>query len=384
MDMTALLHMLLQEMSFSGRPAAKQLIRFHRPEWFAAFGEGLRTLRRDRPELQHIRELPLIRAWSCPVPESVAQLLSRYPNEFTIEDDALIAIQAASHRPVSWERGIPWGVRQIKAPQAWGTTTGHRVHIGVIDTGADYRHPDLRQSLMRGVNFVHRGMPPYDDNGHGTHIAGTIAAANQMYGIIGVAPRALIHPVKSFDENGAAYVSDIINGIEWCVRNGMHIINMSFGMKSRSKSLLQAVTQAYQSGVTVVASSGNDAKRKSIDYPARYPQTISVGATDRMRRIAPFSNRGQFVDIYAPGEKIVSSWIKGKYHEMSGTSMATSHISGAIALLLAMRPRLKPGEIKALLRRTANPIRSRKSRNVQAKVPGEVDVVRLLKEAERL
>lgn len=384
MDMTALLHMLLQEMSFSGRPAAKQLIRFHRPERFAAFSKALRRLRRNRPELQHIRELPLIRAWSCPVPEKAAQLLSRYPNEFTIEDDALIAIQAASHRPVSWERGIPWGVRQIKAPQAWGTTTGHRVHIGVIDTGADYRHPDLRQSLMRGVNFVHRGMPPYDDNGHGTHIAGTIAAANQMYGIIGVAPRALIHPVKSFDENGAAYVSDIINGIEWCVRNGMHIINMSFGMKSRSKSLLQAVTQAYQSGVTVVASSGNDAKRKSVDYPARYSQTISVGATDRFRRIAPFSNRGQFVDIYAPGEKIVSSWIKGEYHEMSGTSMATSHISGAIALLLAVRPRLKPGEIKALLRRTANPIRSRKTRNIQAKVPGEVDIVRLLKEAERV
>lgn len=376
--------MLLQEMSFSGRPAAKQLIRFHRPERFAVFSKALRRLRRNRPELQHIRELPLIRAWSCPVPESAAQLLSRYPNEFTIEDDALIAIQAASHRPVTWERGIPWGVRQIKAPQAWGTTTGHRVHIGVIDTGADYRHPDLRQSLMRGVNFVHRGMPPYDDNGHGTHIAGTIAAANQMYGIIGVAPRALIHPVKSFDENGAAYVSDIINGIEWCVRNGMHIINMSFGMKSRSKSLLQAVTQAYQSGVTVVASSGNDAKRKSVDYPARYSQTISVGATDRLRRIAPFSNRGQFVDIYAPGEKIVSSWIKGQYHEMSGTSMATSHISGAIALLLAVRPRLKPGEIKALLRRTANPIRSRKTRNIQIKVPGEVDIVRLLKEAERL
>lgn len=384
MDMTALLHMLLQEMSFSGRPAAKQLIRFHRPERFAAFSEALRTPHRDRPGLQRIRELPIILAWSCPVPESVVQLLSRYPNEFTIEDDALIAIQAASHRPVSWEGGIPWGVRQIKAPQAWGTTTGHRVHIGVIDTGADYRHPDLRQSLMRGVNFVHRGMLPHDDNGHGTHIAGTLAAANQMYGIIGVAPRALIHPVKSFDENGAAYVSDIIHGIEWCIRNGMHIINMSFGMKSRSKSLLQAMTQAYQSGVTVVASSGNDAKRKSIDYPARYSQTISVGATDRSRRIAPFSNRGQFVDIYAPGEKIVSSWIKGKYREMSGTSMATSHISGAIALLLAVRPRLKPGEIKALLRRTANPIRSHKTRYVQAKGPGEVDVMRLLKEAERL
>jgi subtilisin family serine protease len=136
---------------------------------------------------------------------------------------------------------------------------------------------------------------------------------------------------------------------------------------------------AYNAGIVIVASSGNDAKRKSIDYPARYPQTISVGATNQQRRVAKFSNRGSFIDIYAPGDKIISSWLRGNYNEMSGTSMATSHVSGAIALLLAQNPTLTPGEIKSLLRRSASTIRGRR---LHSKAPGEVDALRLLREAK--
>lgn len=380
MDTTGLLELLLQGIGSNKPRRRQQLIRFHSREQYEQCCQALHMLKVDRPELNEIREVPLIDAWIYPINDGFdsTQLSNAY--DITIEDDIHLSMNAVSQRPVKWERGIPWGVRHIKAPQAWSTTTGHRVHIGVIDTGADFHHPDLRHSLMHGINLIHRGLPPYDDNGHGTHIAGTIAAANQMYGIIGVAPRAIIHPVKAFDENGAAFVSDIIQGIDWCVRHGMSIINMSFGMKTRSKLLLTAVTNAYNAGVTIVASSGNDAKRKSIDYPARYLNTISVGATDRVRRVAPFSNRGRFVDIYAPGDKIVSSWIKGKYHEMSGTSMATSHVSGAIALLLAMKPELKPAEIKSLLRRSATPMRSRSG---TSRSLGEIDVLRLLKEAEK-
>src|SRR5690606_18415858 len=109
-------------------------------------------------------------------------------------------------------------------------------------------------------NLIYRTVPPHDDNGHGTHIAGTIAAANRLHGMIGIAPRAAIHPIKAFDQNGSAYVSDIILGLDWCVRNRMHIVNMSFGMQSRSRSLLQAVQNANQAGVVVVASSGNDGR----------------------------------------------------------------------------------------------------------------------------
>ena len=191
------------------------------------------------------------------------------------------------------------------APLAWNRSTGHRIHIGVIDTGIDHSHPDLKSSIGRGINLIDRTQLPHDDDGHGTHIAGTIAAANQPTGMIGVAPRSMVYPVKAFDHNGSAYVSDIILGIEWCVRNGMHIINMSFGMKTRSKSLLTACINAVNAGVVIVASSGNDGKRRAIDYPARYPQTISVGATNRMRRIAPFSNRGPYIDIYAPGDGFI-------------------------------------------------------------------------------
>jgi subtilisin family serine protease len=262
----------------------------------------------------------------------------------------------------------------------WGVTTGHRVKVGVIDTGVDFGHPDLRHSLLRGINLLNRSKMPYDDNGHGTHIAGTIAAANQMQGMIGVAPRALIAPVKAFDHNGSAFVSDIILGIEWCVRNGVDVINMSFGMKTRSKALLGAVTNAYNAGVIIVASSGNDGKLRSVDYPARYPQTISVGATNRLRRVAPFSNRGSYIDIYAPGDKIMSAWLRGNYNEMSGTSMATSHVSGAIALLLSLRPGLTPGDIKAIMKRSMQPLRSSKTR----RSVGELDVLRMLQAAERM
>lgn len=331
------------------------------------------------PMRNSITEISVIHAISCPLPLDAE--FSDFKGKVWIEQNCQIVVRAATSRKMpAPERGIPWGVQQIKAPIAWSNTTGHRVKIGVIDTGIDYNHPDLSGSIIYGINLLNRSMLPYDDNGHGTHIAGTIAAANQLQGMIGVAPRALIAPIKAFDHNGSAFVADIILGIEWCIRNQIQIINMSFGMKTRSKALQAAVMNAYNSGVIIVASSGNDGKRRTIDYPARYPQTISVGATTNQRRIAPFSNRGAHIDVYAPGDKIVSAWLRGKYHEMSGTSMATSHVSGAIALLLAYKPNLTPQEIRSLVKRSVLPLRSNKAR----RVIGELDVMRLLQAADKL
>ncbi|UUZ97628.1 S8 family peptidase [Paenibacillus sp. P25] len=233
---------------------------------------------------------------------------------------------------------------------------GDRIRIGVIDTGADYSHPDLRHCLSKGINVLSRQMLPLDDNGHGTHIAGTIAASARQNGIIGVAPQAIIHPVKAFDHQGGAFVSDIISGIDWCVQNGVDIINMSFGMKTYSKALEEAVLNAYRQGIIVVASSGNEGKQAEVDYPARFRQVIAVGATTRKGRIAPFSNVGKQIDIYAPGEKIYSTWLRGQYHELSGTSMATSHVSGVIALMLARKPDLRPRQVKLLLSKHARMI----------------------------
>lgn len=378
LDTTAFVRWLQGTIVESGNAVPRRIIRFNRQQDFRRFVEAWREANSGKHGAARpvLKGMGLIHAVSCPLPPIDPP--SRFGGSLRLEDDARVRVHGALTRPAQ-ERGIPWGVRQVKAPLVWGTTTGLNVRVGVIDTGADYRHPDLARSLGRGINLINRALLPYDDNGHGTHIAATIAAAGGMRGMTGMAPRAVVHPVKAFDHNGSAYVSDIVLGIDWCIRNRVHIINMSFGMKTKSKALLNAVTTATGAGITVIASSGNDGKRKSVDYPARYGQTIAVGATTKLRRPASFSNRGAHIDIFAPGEGIVSAWLRGGYREMNGTSMATSHVAGAVALLLAHRPGLQPAEIKALLRQTAQPLKNAKAPRLSA---GELDVARLLKAAD--
>lgn len=382
MNLTRIMQSLLTDTDPDrrNRHTARRILTFNDPALFGSCMREWNQLPGSASKWQDVTCLSLTHSIIAPAPLT-ERLETEFRHDLQVEEDSRIQIHAVQGN-ISIGPGIPWGVQHIKAPQAWAISTGHRIKIGVIDTGVDFSHPDLQYSLTRGINLVHRGIPPYDDNGHGTHISGTIAAANSTQGMIGVAPRATVYPVKAFDHNGSAYVSDIAAGIDWCVRNGLEIINMSFGMQTRSRALLDIVGKAHQSGVIIVASSGNDGKKRSVDYPARYPQTISVGATDRRRRIAAFSNRGPHVDIYAPGDKIVSAWLQGKYHEMSGTSMATSHVSGTIALLLSQRPELKPAAIKALLQRTAIPLRLKKG-NLSPS-DGEINTLRFLREGLKL
>ncbi|MFD2702608.1 S8 family serine peptidase [Paenibacillus shunpengii] len=386
MDYSVFLSLLNDEMNQASQTSSgHQIIRFAKPQQYYECLLALAKLKPTLKNLRHVRASRLIRALIVPLTPS-ARLHSLSNPSLTIENDSKIKVHSTIKNiktpPSGGGHGIPWGVRKIRAHKAWSNSTGHRIKIAVIDTGADYQHPDLRHSLARGVNLLNRNMLPFDDNGHGTHIAGTIAAANSTEGIIGVAPRSIIYPVKAFDHQGSAYVSDIILGIDWCVRNRVDIINMSFGMRTKSKALLDVVNKASREGIVIVASSGNDGKRRSIDYPARYAQTISVGATDENRRIAEFSNRGPYVDVYAPGKNIYSCWTHGKYHEMSGTSMATSHVSGAIALLLSERPGLSPEEIKTLIKKSATPLRSGKSAR-SSDQGGELHALRLLQEGTK-
>ncbi|MGG6312924.1 S8 family peptidase [Paenibacillus macerans] len=375
MDYSGFLRYLNDHVDTSGK-SGRSIIRFSRPAEFAECVRQLFKLKRRHPALQQIRSSSLLQALICPLGWRGENAHSRFG--LWVEEDSKISVHGPAPANKGQNSAIPWGVRRIGAPETWSVSTGYRIRIGVIDTGADFSHPDLRHSLARGINLLNRVSLPYDDNGHGTHIAGTIAASGGSQGMMGVAPRSLIFPVKAFDHNGSAYVSDIILGIDWCVRNRMHIVNMSFGMKSNSASLQNIIRKAHNAGIVVVASSGNDKKSRGADYPARYPQTISVGATGKDGKIASFSNHGPYIDIYAPGEKITSSWLGGGYREMSGTSMATSHVSGAVALLLALKPDLKPGEIKRRLRRTARPLPGAAA--VKAKgAAGEVSAARLLR-----
>lgn len=376
MDYSVFLQYLNDHIDTSGKHG-RQIIQFPNKRHFLNCMNELYKLRGKYTALRNIRIASLLQAFVCPL--SKAPLLSSSNWSLKIEKDARIKVLTASSDKNPMPE-LPWGVKRIGAPEVWSRSTGHGIRIGVIDTGVDYNHPDLKSSVARGVNVINSTNLPHDDNGHGTHIAGTIAAAGGMQGMIGVAPRAIIYPVKAFSYDGSAYVSDIILGIDWCIRNKMHIINMSFGMKTKSSALQSIIRKAYSENIVVVASAGNDKKNRVIDYPAKYTQTISVGATGRNGKIAPFSNRGPNIDIYAPGERIHSSWLGGGYREMSGTSMATSHVSGTIALMLSMKSGLKPDEIKRRLRRTARPIGGSKSQTSM----GEVCATRMVKATKQV
>jgi len=363
LDTEDLVGMLHEEIHLSKGSAQKHIIRFNRKEDYTACLARMQSASREAPGSTAFIDLKIINAISCTLRRGNSLL--KAPQIKSIEADICIKLHDAEtsgtkgtigtsprpNKPYNGSQLIPWGVSQIKAPLAWKRSLGNRVRIGVVDTGVDPTHPDLKLSVYRGINLLNPNLLPNDDNGHGTHIAGIIAASSNRQGILGVAPQASIHAVKAFDKQGSAYVSDIIAGIDWCVDNDMDIINMSFGMNTYSQALEVAIKNAYKSGKIIVASCGNEGKRSSIDYPARFTQVVSVGALTRSGKVASFSNKGKRIDIYAPGEKIYSCWLGGNYHELSGTSMATAHVTGTVALMLGIRPSLKPQQIKQTLKR---------------------------------
>ncbi|WP_010278505.1 S8 family peptidase [Paenibacillus senegalensis] len=359
------------------------IIQFKSAADYSQFLDHVTELIPSLENLSYLQPLPAIHGFTCKLRNQ--DRLRDFAGKITVEEDKKVALvharppKLSSHSSNKISVGdqlIPWGVRQIKAPAAWSRSAGLRVKIAVIDTGIDYLHPDLHRNVAGGINVVDRRALPRDDNGHGTHIAGTIAAYSSKKGIIGVAPLASLYAVKAFDHNGTAYISDIVHGIDWCVRNRIDIINMSFGMKTHSKALEDAVRRAHDAGVIIVASSGNDGRSGRIDYPARFPQTIAVGATNKNKKVAKFSNRGKRIDIYGPGEKIYSSWLNGKYNELSGTSMATSHVSGVIALLFAQRGRMSARLVKDFLKASASPITTIRKTTLST---GEVHALQTLK-----
>ena len=243
-----------------------------------------------------------------------------------------------------------WNVNRVKAPPIWtAANQGAGVKIAILDTGIA-RHPGLK--IAGGVNTI-TGKSFADDNGHGTHVAG-IAAGTGRGRIYGVAPKAELYAVKVLDKNGVGFVSDIVEGIEWCLARGIRILNMSFGLAGESDVLRNAVKQARRRGAIIVASAGNNgAARKLLDAPARYTETIAVAATTRANRVASFSSRGSGIGIAAPGVNILSAWLNGTYRRESGTSMAAPHVTGTAALLRAIRPQLSSKDFGRAIRMSA-------------------------------
>jgi subtilisin family serine protease len=290
--------------------------------------------------------------------EKAIGLLEGHPYVLHWEPDLRVTITEPYAGKISDRStpSIPWGVRQVEANKVWSMTRGKAVKVAVIDTGIDYDHPAVKSNYRGGVNILSPLLSPYDYNGHGTHVAGTIAGCAVESGLIGVAPRAYIYAVKAFNRKGTANLSDLLSAINWCIENKMQVVNMSFGMEKMSESLRRAIYKAYRKGIVMLAAAGNKGIYGKVDFPARYPETIAVTATDKRGQIAAFSNHSRDVDVAAPGEKIPSSWTNGGTREMSGTSMAVPHVVGTVALLLYLRPDLTPEQIRRILTASSVPV----------------------------
>ena len=248
---------------------------------------------------------------------------------------------------------VPWGINRVDAAAAWSVTKGEGVKVAVIDTGIDCNHPDLKANCAGGYNALDAGKPPFDDNEHGTHVAGTIAAALDGKGVVGVAPKARLYAVKVLDKDGSGGLTSIIKGLIWAGNNKMDVANMSLGAPMGTIFMRAALKYAAMRGVAVFAAAGNDGG--SVNYPGAYPEAIAVSALGPSETIAKFSSRGKQVQFIAPGVGVKSSVPNGGYDEFSGTSMATPHMTGLGALAVA-RGAHGVDAVRAALRRAATPI----------------------------
>lgn len=257
--------------------------------------------------------------------------LSHDPRVAYIEPDATVTATADS---------VPWGISKVKADLVWPSgNTGSGVKVAIIDTGIDRNHPDLAPNYKGGYDFVNKDSDPMDDNGHGTHVSGTVAAAADGANVKGVGPNISLYALKVLNKNGLGSYSDIIAAIQWAVSNGMQVVSMSFGGSTRSTALQSACDAAYNANVLLVAAAGNSGKSNgkgdTVDYPAVYSSVIAVAASDSNNVRASWSSTGTKVELTAPGVNVTSDKLGGGLIAYSGTSMATPHVSGCAALLIA-------------------------------------------------
>jgi len=292
-----------------------------------------------------VADLPLYGVSSF-VAQVQASNLARY-----VEPNMKFQTQLVPNDPDwSWQ----WGPQVIEADWAWNTTTGKpSILVAVVDTGVDYDHPDLAANYVPlGYDWVNNDPDPMDDNGHGTHCAGIIAAVlNNGEGIAGVA-QVKIMAEKGLDALGSGTEDDLANAIIYAVNLGADILSNSWG-GSDSALIHEAVKYAYDNGVLVVAAAGNAASRTKL-YPAAYDEVVAVTATDRDDAPAWFTSFGDWVEVSAPGVDIYSTVWDDAYTNMSGTSMSTPHVSGTAALIWSQFPNMTRDWVRAQLRYTAD------------------------------
>jgi subtilisin family serine protease len=366
-----------------------------------------------------LHQLPIVNGMAIELPSKrsfqVLEALQRHPAVVGVyEDHVMGADHVISMHPVEAPASelFPWGVERIGTPAVFDLVTSRSVstpRVAVLDSGIDTAHPELTRYIVGGYNARADENPSdyHDYNGHGTEMAGIIAAAANGQGIIGVASRPALVAVKVLDATGHGYLSDLINGLQWVAGQGIRVVNMSLSF-SEDSPLLQAATQnLYRNGVIMVAAAGNrctftpqgseandaggddaggddaggddaggddaggdnverkvscdtslDPLQGGVNYPARYPWVLAVGATDVYDRVTNYSRSGLELDIVAPGGAYASgatlSTIPGGGYGLgAGTSQAAAHVTGAVATVLQLAPGLSVEEIMSLVRTTA-------------------------------
>ncbi|KAI9188943.1 hypothetical protein H9P43_000365 [Blastocladiella emersonii ATCC 22665] len=275
-----------------------------------------------------------------------AARLKKDPNVASVEPDAEV-------KALGSQAGAPWGLvrisqreKNLSAPYTYPDSAGAGVTAYVIDTGILISHPEFEGRASWGATFCD-GCPDTDDQGHGTHCAGTIGSKSY-----GVAKSASLKAVKVLNKDGSGSYAGVISGIEWVANqvkqsgNTQVVASMSLG-GPKNDAVNKAVQAAITAGVTFTIAAGNESQDACKVSPASVPEAITVGATENTDALASYSNFGTCVDVLAPGTGILSTWNNGKTNTISGTSMATPHVAGLVALVLSENPGLTPAQVAA-------------------------------------
>jgi thermitase len=312
----------------------------------------------------------------------VARRLSTRGDIEYAEPDALRHSKLTPNDP--YYAAYQWNLPKVNAPQAWDVTTGDpSIKVAVIDSGFDLAHPDGPAHLMLGCDYVRWRAVGFGDNcpsvsddeeGHGTHVAGIIAARqNNAIGISGLAPNVTLIVIRTADETGDSYASDVASAIREAVDAGARVVNLSLGGPTSSLTEYSAISYAIAKGVVVVAAAGNGGDQGSpVQYPAAFAGVLAVGAASNDDQHSYFSNQNSYVALVAPGgsaldssDRDVRHWItslfplsQGGYQLMEGTSQAAPHVAAVAGLVLSVRPTLAGANVVSLLESTARPLGS--------------------------
>lgn len=336
----------------AGTGPVRKIVRFQAGQLNAKAVQGL-----EKHGAKVIKPLPLIDGVAVYLPsEAVAKGLVGKDAVVSVSDDIILTALGKPTPPAPPAQTTPWGVMKMGALSVWSFTQADPIKVGIVDTGIDTTHPDLLANLKGGVSCVGYTSSYNDDNGHGSHVAGIVAAADNSIGVVGVAPKADLYAIKVLNRKGSGYLSDIITGLDWAKNNGVQVVNMSLGTNSYSSDFALAVQRTAAAGVVVVCAAGNDGPG-AVDYPGAFPEAIAVAATDSNDNVASWSSVGPQVAVAAPGVSVYSTYKSGGYATLSGTSMATPHVAGTVALMLTQPDPdgngWEPAEVKAKLESTA-------------------------------